>query len=222
MRLSVLILLLCAFFLTSCANEGVIVQKDSRPHPFYDSIGVEGVFTFTLRDRAGAMHRQMVTPDVFERYAIGEYFNDLQGEPSHGDAKDVRAVATPVRPVYRPDTITRGPAPTRAVAAKSAKTPSTKKSIASRTAKKSLAGRSTTKKSIAKRTSSTKKSIAHHTAKGSSKTVVKRSVKNSVASKKSSAKRGTKKAIAKKSAPKLLQPVATLRGEPEVMVSTVR
>jgi hypothetical protein len=42
----------------------------------YISHGVEGKYAFIVRDKAGSLHRQMVTPDVFERYAIGQYFND--------------------------------------------------------------------------------------------------------------------------------------------------
>ncbi len=70
--------LLALFLLTSCANEGVIVRKDAGPLPFYESLGVDGSYAFLLRDNAGSMHRQLVTPEVFERYAVGQYFNDLQ------------------------------------------------------------------------------------------------------------------------------------------------
>jgi hypothetical protein len=44
----------------------------------YISHGVEGKYAFIVRDKAGSLHRQMVTPDVFERYAIGQYFNDYE------------------------------------------------------------------------------------------------------------------------------------------------
>jgi hypothetical protein len=92
MRLTVSLLLLSALFLTSCANQGVIVQKESRAHPFYESVGIEGVYTFMLRDDAGVIHRQMVTPEVYERYAVGERFNDELPTPATNDATEPKAV----------------------------------------------------------------------------------------------------------------------------------
>ena len=73
----VAIVVLCAF-LSSCAHQGVIVDKTSREYPFSESIGVGGSFAFLLKDSTGAIHRQLVTPEVFARYEIGQYFNDLQ------------------------------------------------------------------------------------------------------------------------------------------------
>ena len=89
--------LLALFLLTSCANEGVIVRKDAGPLPFYESLGVDGSYAFLLRDNAGSVHRQLVTPEVFERYAVGQYFNDLQpvGTPA-SNFKEVRTASTPV------------------------------------------------------------------------------------------------------------------------------
>jgi len=72
-RLPVLCAFLPALFLASCANEGTIVRKDSRPYPFYHSLGVEGAYTFLLRDQTGVVHRQMVTAEVFDAYAEGQY-----------------------------------------------------------------------------------------------------------------------------------------------------
>ncbi len=92
MRLIVSLLSTGALFLTSCANQGVIVQKESRPHPFYESVGIEGVYTFMLRDDAGVIHRQMVTPEVYERYAIGDRFNDEQPTPAVNDTSEPKAV----------------------------------------------------------------------------------------------------------------------------------
>ena len=78
-------------FLTGCANQGVVVQKETRPFPYYYSHGVEGIYTFLLRDKGGTIHRQMVTPDVFAQHAIGQYFNDLQpGARQASDSKTVR------------------------------------------------------------------------------------------------------------------------------------
>ena len=86
-------------FLTSCANEGVVVQKSALPFPFYHSLGMEGKYTFVLKDNTGAIRRQMVTQEVFERYAIGEYFNDLQPNATQreslSDDKAVRTAALP-------------------------------------------------------------------------------------------------------------------------------
>ena len=92
MRLSVTIVIVAAMFLTSCAYQGTIVEKHSRPHPLYHSVGIEGVYTFVLRDQAGALHRQMVTPEVFEQYGEGDYFNDLQ--PGASRASDFKATRT--------------------------------------------------------------------------------------------------------------------------------
>ena len=92
MRFIVSLAVIPALLLTSCAYQGTIVQKESRPHPLYHSVGIESVDSFVLRDQAGTVHRQMVTPDVFEQYAEGEYFNDLQ--PPTGQANDHKAVRT--------------------------------------------------------------------------------------------------------------------------------
>ena len=153
MRLHLTILLLLAIFLTSCANQGVIVRKDSSPLPFYESVGVDGSYTFFLRDTAGAVHRQIVTPEVFERYAVGEYFNDLQpgapGRERSPDAKDMGPAVARARasqPTFR-IAKTRKAKPSRQLASKSRKT---KKAIAKQSEKKSIAKR-TGKKSIAKR-----------------------------------------------------------------------
>ena len=77
-----LFLLPLAALLGSCAYEGVVVAKDSKPHPMYLSQGIEGKYTFIVEDKSGARHRQMVTPEVFERYAIGQYFNDQETGPT--------------------------------------------------------------------------------------------------------------------------------------------
>jgi hypothetical protein len=77
-----LFLLPLAALLGGCAYEGVVVAKDSQPHPMYLSQGIEGKYTFIVEDKSGARHRQMVTPEVFERYAIGQYFNDQETGPS--------------------------------------------------------------------------------------------------------------------------------------------
>lgn len=82
MRFIVSLPAVAAMLLTSCAYQGVIVQKLSRPHPLYASVGIDGVYSFVLRDSGGALHRQMVTPEVFESYSEGQFFNDLQPPPA--------------------------------------------------------------------------------------------------------------------------------------------
>lgn len=96
MRLSLLACLLSTVFIAGCAQEGVIVQKNSSPQPFYHSLGIDGSYTFLLRDRAGSVHRQLVTPEVFERYAVGDYFNDLQPGPARAsDGKNMVTATAP-------------------------------------------------------------------------------------------------------------------------------
>ena len=41
-----------------------------------DSIGIDG--SFTLRNQLGIGRSQLVTEEVFQRYEVGQYFNDLQ------------------------------------------------------------------------------------------------------------------------------------------------
>ncbi len=82
MRPAPFLLVLTASLLASCANEGVIVSKDSAPLPFYGSLGIDGSYKLALRDSTGAVHSQLVTPEVFEGYAQGQYFNDQQPGPA--------------------------------------------------------------------------------------------------------------------------------------------
>ena len=93
-------LIISALFFAGCARQGVIVQKESRPSPFYHSLGIEGSYAFMLRDSAGTLHRQMVTPDVYERYAEGDYFNDLQPGATRTDAIDSKVMKTALRPAH--------------------------------------------------------------------------------------------------------------------------
>ncbi len=74
MRLVPLFFVLTAALLPGCANEGVIVSKDSAPLPFYGSLGVDGSYKLALRDSTGAVRSQLVTPEVFEGYAQGPIF----------------------------------------------------------------------------------------------------------------------------------------------------
>ncbi len=99
MRFPISLSLVSTLFLTSCAYEGIVVQKESRPHPLYHSLGIEGVYSFVLRDRASTLHRQMVTPEVFETYATGEYFNDLQPAPQHDRSYKGQRMMEPAAPM---------------------------------------------------------------------------------------------------------------------------
>jgi hypothetical protein len=52
------------------------------PGPEFWSWEPSGKYAFYLRDRQGNGRWQLVTPEVFERYAVGDYFNDQQPAPS--------------------------------------------------------------------------------------------------------------------------------------------
>ena len=77
------------------------MTKNSRPFPLYESVGVEEVNSIELRDRSGAVHRQMVTPEVYERYARGQYFNDQQSVAAVRpfQPEDPGVTARPIAPV---------------------------------------------------------------------------------------------------------------------------
>jgi hypothetical protein len=95
MRLRLLLAPLCAAILGSCAYQGTIVQKDATPLPFDQSYGLDGSYAFLLRDNAGALHRQIVTAEVYNGYAIGEYFNDLEPRrATDGKSFDGKTVMT--------------------------------------------------------------------------------------------------------------------------------
>ncbi len=148
MRVPVSLLTVPALFLSSCAYQGVIAQKESRPHPLYNSIGVEGMYDFVLRDQAGGLHRQMVTPQVFEQYAEGQYFNDLQPAAQPTDNKTMQASARPI---------------SHAVASRSAiARVKTRKStrVAAKSAHSSVAHKSTKTRAVVAKNSS--KRTVHH------------------------------------------------------------
>jgi hypothetical protein len=85
MRHAIIAYFLATALCSGCAYEGVIVEKRFRPLPFPDSLGVDAMYNFQLRDGAGQIHSQMVTADVFASYRVGDYFNDLQLPPSRED-----------------------------------------------------------------------------------------------------------------------------------------
>ncbi len=95
MRFRLLLSPLCAVLLGSCAYQGTIVQKDTTPLPFEHSYGLDGSYAFMLRDSTGATRRQIVTAEVYNQYAVGEYFNDLQPRrASDGKSFDGKTVMT--------------------------------------------------------------------------------------------------------------------------------
>ena len=95
MRFRLLLSPLCAVLLGSCAYQGTIVQKDATPSPFDISYGMDASYAFLLRDSTGATRRQIVTAEVYNEYAVGEYFNDLQPRrATDGKSFDGKTVMT--------------------------------------------------------------------------------------------------------------------------------
>ena len=95
MRFRLFLSPLCAVLLGSCAYQGTIVQKDATPLPFEHSYGLDGSYAFLLRDNTGAVRRQTVTPEVYNQYAVGEYFNDLEPRrATDGKSFDGKTVMT--------------------------------------------------------------------------------------------------------------------------------
>jgi hypothetical protein len=94
MRFAIITYVAIAALFSGCAYEGVIVDKQFRPAPFIASMGIDGIYKFQLRDSSGQIHSQMVTPDVFASYVVGDYFNDLQPPPER-DPKDPKSAPAP-------------------------------------------------------------------------------------------------------------------------------
>jgi hypothetical protein len=92
MRRAIIAYFLATALCSGCAYEGVIVEKRFRPLPFPDSLGVDAMYNFQLRDSVGKIHSQMVTANVFASYRVGDYFNDLQLPPSRED-KEIEGFA---------------------------------------------------------------------------------------------------------------------------------
>ncbi len=105
MRFTTVLSLCLAAFLSGCAIQGVVVEKRFRPLPFSDSLGVDGIYNFQLRDAQGLIHSQMVTPGVFALYEVGDYFDDLGTPPMHDGkdgGKDYRAPVRLMPPQFQP------------------------------------------------------------------------------------------------------------------------
>lgn len=106
MRPQIYTALIAALLLAGCAQKGTVVEKRLKPSPFAYSAGVDAIYSFLLRDEQGHVHSQMVTPDVFSRYEIGDYFDDQQAGSStrrdEGFSKDSsREDSKSVKPVRR-------------------------------------------------------------------------------------------------------------------------
>jgi len=110
-----------------CAFEGTIVDKYSRLRPDASMVGTEGVYSFVfrgptgtsrppigipnpqfwtessgsykflLRDQQGSTHSQLVTPEVFARCRVGDYFNDRGPACAPSDAKDSKATVAVIQ-----------------------------------------------------------------------------------------------------------------------------
>ncbi len=144
MRFATVFLLSVSAFLAGCANEGVIVGKNSGPQPFYHTLGVDGSYTFMLRDSGGAVHRQLVTPEVFERYAVGDYFNDLQTAPGQtpgGESKTMQPALQSPQPVVTVAKLKKRAVPPALKMAQKKKPVTASKRIAQRTKKSTPATR---------------------------------------------------------------------------------
>lgn len=68
------------------------------PGPEFWSWETSGKYAFYLRDRQGNARWQLVTPEVFARYQVGDYFNDLQSPAPSRDKYDASDSKT-VQPV---------------------------------------------------------------------------------------------------------------------------
>ncbi len=182
MRLSITPLFLAVLLLAGCANHGVIVQKESRSHPFYESVGVEGMYTFLLRDETGVTHRQMVTPEVYERYAIGDNFNDEQVAPATNDASEPKTVQVaghrPTFAVGRMANATKTVSTQRVAAVKSATTKTKVAHHSMQHATKRIASHHSQKKTshtqVANRARTRAKLVAMHSKKSKTVAVAKR------------------------------------------------
>ena len=104
---------------SGCAYQGVVVEKRFRPVPFSASLGLDAMYNFQLRDNAGQIHSQMVTPDVFASYRVADYFNDLEAPPSRDD-KELEGFRLPPQEMgegpYQPVRVMQMRAPQKAAA----------------------------------------------------------------------------------------------------------
>jgi hypothetical protein len=124
---SCLVAVLLSSHAFGCAYEGTVVEKRSRLRPDASMIGTEGVYSFVfrgptgtsrlpigvptpnfwtetsgtyiflLRDQQGHHHSQMVSPEVFARCQVGDYFNDRGPACARPDAKDSKATVAVIQ-----------------------------------------------------------------------------------------------------------------------------
>lgn len=140
MHLRFLALIVSGALLGSCAYQGVVVDKTSRDLPFSETVGTPGSFAFMLRDSTGAVHRQLVTPEVYASYNVGDFFSDLQPAPTqHGNTAEDKVVLTASRtmaPQHTAVATVRVPKATTKIAS-TPKTKSSSKVASASSAKKS-------------------------------------------------------------------------------------
>lgn len=108
----IVIYLITISLVSGCAYQGVVVDKRSRPLPFPESLGVDGMYSFKLRNHAGEVHSQMVTAYVFYNYRVGDYFNDLQPPPAES-GKGMPSPMYRANPELQEPPIPLGPEPMR-------------------------------------------------------------------------------------------------------------
>lgn len=105
MRSKLFAFVVVALFVAGCSQRGTVVEKRLKPSPFAYSQGTDAIYSFLLRDEQGRVHRQMVTPEVFQRYEIGDFFDDQQAGVvrREGFSKDSTAISDSkdVKPVRR-------------------------------------------------------------------------------------------------------------------------
>ena len=127
---STIAFLFIPLLLSGCAVQGTIVEKRSRLRPDSSVIGTEGVdsfvfrgpvgtsreptgvsnpqywpgtggsYKFILRDGNGNLRSQLVTPQVFARYNVGDYFNDQLSPNENNSSKESTTRRTTAAPRY--------------------------------------------------------------------------------------------------------------------------
>ncbi|MFN2476354.1 MAG: hypothetical protein ABR526_08450 [Chthoniobacterales bacterium] len=140
MHLRLAALIIAGALLGSCAYQGVVVDKSARDLPFSETVGAAGSFAFMLKDSTGAVHRQLVTPEVYASYNVGDFFSDLQPAPTqHGNVAEDKVVLTASRETPQRHTAVAKMQPPKATAklASKKKAKSISKVAGSSSAKKS-------------------------------------------------------------------------------------
>lgn len=63
-------------FLGAGGVHGIVVGKSYQPLPLVDSLGIDGIYRLELQGADKVVHRQMVSPEIFSSYQIGDEFDD--------------------------------------------------------------------------------------------------------------------------------------------------